>query len=282
MPAAKHRSRTNVIVSFVGLPAAPYGLFSEIHRSLAMNVWEAGSLRDAQESTPTRLCALRGRWQGSITLVSWAFLTATFFLAASAAIAQDPTLKPSIPHPIQDTYVRVIERLSGDPVLVVDYPWRRHAEPSIEVRSLNEDEVGKRLIYPLYFRNRIMRDTVTVALYRAQDAAEDRPTTTQFTRDGIEFQVFADYNSLGNVSTSVAGRTETVSLDKSQRSARAAFPVLDQWALNERALYLEVPISHFPKPCKIRVWLLRDENIIWAEDVDWPGFPNALEANDGS
>jgi hypothetical protein len=194
---------------------------------------------------------------------------------------EDPTLKPYIPQPVQDTYVEVIQRLNGDPVLVVNYPWQRHAEPSVEVRALSDDEVGKRLIYPLYFRNRIMRDTVTVALYRAQDAARDRPTRTQFTRDGIEFEVFADYNSLGNVSTCVAGRTETVSLDKSQRSARTAFPVLDQWALDERTLYLEVPISHFLKPCKIRVWLLRDENIIWAEDTDWPGFPNAPQADDG-
>jgi hypothetical protein len=194
-----------------------------------------------------------------------------------ARAAEDSSSKQSLPVPLKDTYVEVIERIDGDPVLVIRYPWHRHVGASVEVRFLYDDEVEERLIYPLYFADRYMKDNVTVALYRAQDGAEDVPTIASFSRAEIQFAVFGDRNSLGNASAAVACTTETVSLAASRRTPRAVFPVLEPWALDRRTLYLDLRPEYFPNPCKIRIWLMRGEDIVWTETANWPGYPGEQE-----
>jgi len=193
--------------------------------------------------------------------------------AASGAGRKDPERAGSMPMPHEGRYVQAIERLDRNPVLVVRYPWFRHRKPSVEVRQLFDDEVGERLIYPLYFRQRHFRGDVIVTLYRAVDRAETGPTVARFTSQGIQFEALATRNSLGKAAASVACRTDVVSLERKRQTPRAVYPLLEPWALDERMLYLDLPRSHFAAPCKLRLWLMRDGDIVWAENVDWPGYP---------
>ncbi|HID75866.1 MAG TPA: hypothetical protein EYP56_07700 [Planctomycetaceae bacterium] len=117
------------------------------------------------------------------------------------------------------------------------------------------------------------RGNVIVTLYRAVDRAETGPTVARFTSQGIQFEALATRNSLGKAAASVACRTDVVSLERKRQTPRAVYPLLEPWALDERMLYLDLPRSHFAAPCKLRLWLMRDGDIVWAENVDWPGYP---------
>jgi hypothetical protein len=55
------------------------------------------------------------------------------------------------------------------------------------------------------------------------------------------------------------------------RPARAVFPLLKSWAVDESTLRLELPASEFAEPERIVVWFLRDGDLLWTEKALWPG-----------
>ena len=167
-----------------------------------------------------------------------------------------------------ECFVSVFEQPTGEPILIIDYPWRRHARPSVEVRTLDDTEVGNSLIRPLFFVSDIMKGKVTTGVYHYQDLCEDVPQTATFAEGDIDFEILAQRNSLERPSVCVACRSEPVN---SPPEARVAFCLLDAWAVNERMLHLELPPEYFSQPGKIRVWLLRGKDIVWSETAAWPG-----------
>ncbi|HUT89279.1 MAG TPA: hypothetical protein VMY37_07270 [Thermoguttaceae bacterium] len=195
-----------------------------------------------------------------------------------------------------DAFVSVVTQPTGEPILVIKYPWKRHARPSVEVRVLEPSEADNPLIRPLLFLHAIMKGDVTTAVYRCQDDSEDTSQTATFSRDGMDYEVFGARNSLGRPSVCVACQTATqrprtvaevveesdslieASTTPPEPETRAAFPLLDAWAVDERTLYLELPAKYFSRPSKIRVWLMRHKDIVWTAEADWPGAggtPNA-------
>lgn len=189
-----------------------------------------------------------------------------------------------------ESFVSVITQRTGEPILAIRYPWKRHARPSVEVRILEESEVGNRLILPLFFKHDILKGGVTTAVYRCQDRSEGVAQKAVFSNDEFDFEVFGSRNSLGRPSVCIVGRTK-LERDRSRAvspredeylselvgepepETRAAFCFLPTWAIDEQMLYLTLPSEYFPKPCKIRVWLLRDKDIVWTADTTWPGAP---------
>ncbi len=193
-----------------------------------------------------------------------------------------------------EAFISVITQPTGEPILVIKYPWKRHAKPSIEVRVLDPREVDNPLIRPLFFRHDIMKGNVTKAVYRCQDDSEDTSQTATFSEGNADFEIFGARNSLGRPAVCVACRiapdevsreTESVIADlvrtgresmlslRSEPETRAAYSLLDAWAVDERTLYLELPASHFSQQSKIRVWFLRDKDIVWTANATWPGTP---------
>ena len=193
-----------------------------------------------------------------------------------------------------ESFVSVITQPTGEPILAINYPWRRHAKPSIEVRVSDPSEVDNSLIRPLFFRHDVMKGNVTKAVYQCQDKSEDLSQTAAFSEGNADFEIFGARNSLGRPAVCVACRIapdevsrETESLIaelartgqeamlslKFQRETRAAYCLLDAWAVDERTLYLELPASHFSQRSKIRVWLLRDKDVVWTANITWPGTP---------
>ena len=199
-----------------------------------------------------------------------------------------------------DAFVSVITQHTGEPILVIKYPWRRHARPSVEVRVLEPSEVDAPLIRPLLFLHAIMKGDVTTAVYRCQDDSEGTSQTATFSREGMDFEVFGARNSLGRPSVCVACQTatrqrrtaaeaaeeaeesdsvvESFTTPPPEPETRAAFSLLGAWAIDDRTLYLELPAKHFSRPSKIRVWLLRHKDIVWTADVVWPGTPGTPSA----
>lgn len=193
---------------------------------------------------------------------------------APARSAGDETDRARTKHAAEpgrgESFVSVLTRHTGEPILVVKYPWKRHARPSVEVRILDEEEVDNRLIRPLFFMHDIFKGEVTTAVYHCVERSEDVPLTAAFSRGEIDFTIFGARNSLGRPSASVACRTTTVDPPP---ETRAAFCLLDTWAVDQRTLYLDLPSEYFARPRKIRVWFLRDKDIVWTADTTWPGTP---------
>ncbi len=198
-----------------------------------------------------------------------------------------------------EAFVSMLTRHSGAPILAVRYPWKRHARPSVEVRVLHSSELGAPLIRPMFFVHSLMKGNVTTAVYRCQDKSENVPQSAVFSKGEFDFEVFGARNSLGRPSVCVTARTAndrprapakptqsqeadelSVALPESRLPARlpetrAAFPLLDAWAVDDHTLYLELPAKYFAQPCKLRIWLLRRSQIVWTATLDWPGYPDA-------
>ncbi|MFH1265533.1 MAG: hypothetical protein ABIK89_07365 [Planctomycetota bacterium] len=190
-----------------------------------------------------------------------------------------------------ESFVSVITQHTGEPILAIRYPWKRHAHPSVEVRILDKSEVGNRLIRPLFFVHDIFKGDVTMAVYRCEDRSENVAQRAAFSNDDFDFEVFGSRNSLGRPSVCVAGRTKPERhraraaspqddgfVDEllggpPEPETRAAFCFLPTWSVDEQMLYLTLPSEYFPKPGKIRIWFLRDKDIVWTADTTWPGTP---------
>jgi len=165
----------------------------------------------------------------------------------------------------------------GKLILSVDYPWKVHAKPSVEVRLLGEGEPDDLAVQPMYFRWKYMKGKTTLAVYRCQDECENVPTSVPVKEGGVEYEVLGDRNSLGTPSVCVA--RQVVRKEATERSgpvmqpgAAAAFPLLDHWAVGRGQLWLDLPEDYFAEPGRMRVWFLRDDRVVWSEDVSWPGL----------
>jgi hypothetical protein len=169
------------------------------------------------------------------------------------------------------SHVTTIQDASGSPILMIDYPWTMHARTSIEVASLPEDPAGYSEVRPLFFFNKLFSGVRKVAIFECQDGSAEAATTASFVEEGTAFEVIGQRNSLGNPSAVVTSHTQIEEI--SAIVSHAVFCLLDPWTVNRRLLQLDLPPEQFAKPGKIRIWFLRDDVVLWSEDVPWPGFP---------
>ena len=180
-------------------------------------------------------------------------------------------------------FATTLRDLSGDPILVIHYPWTAHARTSIEVSSLPTESaeaphsaelrpsaVELSEVRPLYFFARSFKGQNTVAIYECQDGSAELPTKVNLVDAGTDYQVLGRRNALGKPSVLVASKTRIDAISKVVD--RAVFCLLDAWAVDRQLLQLELPQAYFATPGRIRVWLLRGDAVIWSEDLAWPGF----------
>lgn len=211
----------------------------------------------------------------------------------------DKTFDPAYDHPSEgapaspdsDSRVSLFREPGGKLILVVNYPWKLHARPSVEVRLLGQGEPEDLKIQPMYFRWKHMKGDTTVAVYRCQDGCEDYPVSAPVRDREIEFNVLGDRNSLGTPAVCAARsvvRQEVArkSSAKGKPGAAAAFPLLEPWAVSKELLYLDLPEGYFADAGTMRVWFLRDDQVLWSETLSWPGLdpsgtkPQAAPATD--
>jgi hypothetical protein len=60
-------------------------------------------------------------------------------------------------------------------------------------------------------------------------------------------------------------------LEGPRGGTRLIFWPIQEWAVDRRTLWLELPKKDFSKPCRLRVWFLREDDIVWSETIAWPG-----------
>ena len=168
-------------------------------------------------------------------------------------------------------FISIARQPTGQPILVVDYPWQEYGKASIEIRQVASDEVDNWQVKPLFFVRELFNGQTSMAISRCLIAAGDTAVSAEFTQREIDFEILGDRNSFGSPSVSVACRTEYKPSGEEATVSRAVFPSLECWSPEKSKLYLDLPVEYFPTECKVRVWLLRGDKVVWAATVQWPG-----------
>lgn len=172
------------------------------------------------------------------------------------------------------SHLRLFRPFSGSPILVVYYPWRLHANPSIEVQWLPEGEPAPANTRPFGFVDGYLKGEYLVDAERCRAAAEKIATSTSRTKGDFEFEFNAKRNSLG-----VPAVWVDCQLPKPDHKTetRTVFCLLENWAMDGRTLYLDLPLDRYAKPGKLRLWMLRGKDTVWMETVAWPGLPGGTD-----
>ena len=184
---------------------------------------------------------------------------------------------PASQSPAEAARVSLVRDPGGRQVLIVAYPWKVHARPSVEVRLLSPGEADDERVQPMYFRWKHMKGDTTAAVYRCQDRCDDAPVRAAVPVGDEELEVLGQRNSLGKPAVAVARWTNTDPKVRLEPGAAAAFPLLDAWSVDEKLLYLDLPDDYFAAPGAVRVWLMRDDRVVWSEKLEWPGSGKAAK-----
>ena len=164
-----------------------------------------------------------------------------------------------------------IEKYPGKrPILVIEYPWKVHSRPSVELRMLEPREADRdpSKIHSLRFVGDFMKSEVTDAVYGARDHAREIPFHKKLAKFERDFEVNGQTNQLGKPGVTVTFPAQT---PPGETVPRAVYFPLEPWAFDARTLRLELP-ADFSAPGQVRIWFLREANVLWEETVDWPGL----------
>ena len=99
-----------------------------------------------------------------------------------------------------------IEKYPGKrPILVIEYPWKVHSRPSVELRMLEPREADRdpSKIHSLRFVSDFMKSEVTDTVYGARDHAGEIPFQKKLAKFGREFEVPRRTNQLGKPGVTV-------------------------------------------------------------------------------
>ncbi|MHB8903265.1 MAG: hypothetical protein ACYC6Y_31270 [Thermoguttaceae bacterium] len=177
-------------------------------------------------------------------------------------------------------YVSIETPVGGQPMLVVRYPWTLHKSPSVEVRTYVDGEEESARIRPLLFTNRYMKDTVTITIYQTQAASEATRTIAGFERGDITFEAVGERNLLNRPAVCVTCLTEVLKPNREafrEKARWAIYPFMEPWAADDQTLFFSLPEVTFSDPAKIRVFFLRDDDLVWSETKSWPGLKKGNE-----
>lgn len=195
----------------------------------------------------------------------WTAITVLVFLGCL------PTAMAQVSGGARDPRVTLVREPGGKQVLLITYAWKVHLRPSIEVRLLGKGEPDDERVQPTYFRWKHMKGETTAALYRCQDRCGDAPVRAAIAEKDEALEALGQRNSLGKPAVCVARWTNTDPKSPYEPGAATAFPLLDAWSVDERLLYLDLPEDYFASPGAVRVWMMRDDQVVWSEKVEWPG-----------
>ena len=176
------------------------------------------------------------------------------------------------------SYASLITERSGRHTLVIDYPWKRHQRPSVEVRLVRLDAENPSEARPIYFVKDYLKGDVTVNVYHTQDASASVATSRLFEENEIEFEILGRRNSFGKPSVCIARNIAPD--DDPAPGAAGAYCLLDSWSLSRRLLNLDLPPQYFSRPGKLHVWFLREGKVLWEEIETWPGYKAETEKDE--
>jgi hypothetical protein len=192
--------------------------------------------------------------------------------------------------------VAVMKGHGGRQTLAVEYRWKVHENPSLEVRLVPADRAEGTFALPLDFvgqylthrsRPKPYETDLGQKVYRCLDRAAEKGQIETFDRDKMTFRIVGQRNSLGrpavyvlaeNVGDKPRGREPYVTSSMSpvaEERADIVFLHLDSWAISDDRLSLDLPPDVFAKRGKLFVWFFRGSRLLWEEQVAWPGSAKA-------
>lgn len=185
---------------------------------------------------------------------------------------------------------------SGKRYLMIEYPWSKIGNASLEVRIIGpEAEKQSQFCKPVYFMSKYGKLKEI-----DKDIVNKRFVKPHF-RNDIEYlrDLFHEYGlpepeslELLTVKPVAGARADYFYMvlknpETSEYETTLIFHDLNQWAVDSERLAIElrgkaitdaegkkIKEIEFDKPCKIMVWLLRDDYVVWAEKFQWPGVEN--------
>ena len=177
--------------------------------------------------------------------------------------------------------------------LMIDYPWSVIQNATLEVRIIGpEAEKQPQFCNPVYFMS-IFGKLEQID----KDIFNKKLRNPRFTNN-IEYAqaIFHEYGlpepeslTLATIKPVSGARADffhirLVNPDTKELETTLIFHDLPQWAVDKGRLALElqgksitdaegknIKEIEFEKPCKIKIWLLHDDYIVWEETFQWPG-----------
>ena len=162
------------------------------------------------------------------------------------------------------------------PVLRISYPWKAYSRASVEVRFFSPTQADDERIRPLFFRSRFWNGKLLQRGYDCLLRAADVPVRESFSSDAEEWHLVADRFVLGRPGLYVVRELPTDPRLRTESTTAVIYPLLEHWAIDETQLCLELPDRFYPQPGQLRVWFLRDHQIVWTQKLAWPGMKGDL------
>jgi len=199
-----------------------------------------------------------------LTLLLWAG-------PAGWAGAQTPgDAAPQARKPPKTAYASVFKDRKENPVLLVEYPWKVHAKPSIEVRLVTGKDETAPGEPPMFFMKTRMKGKAAEQVYYCLDRSTDAGISKSFKDGEIDFEIVGRTNALEKPAVSVTARTKNEEGD--WEALGTVFLLLDSWAINKGSLYVDLPPGTFAEAGTLHVWVLRDDTVLWKQALPWPGY----------
>jgi hypothetical protein len=183
----------------------------------------------------------------------------------------------------EDSRITVDHDHEGRPVMIIDYFWEVHEEPSIEICRPVEGETSITKRKPLAFRAHDFQGYIQRVVDRCHREGAEIPTYAKVEVQGIPMTVIGKRNFLRKPAVSLVGveklplELESQQKDLAQTVTWAIFPVLSPWAYDAKKLCLTLPETFFSRPQPLRVSFLRGKQKVWEETIQWPGFLSVEE-----
>jgi len=156
----------------------------------------------------------------------------------------------------------------GGPRLLVDYPWSRHRDASVEVRLVTGEEPSVEGLRPLGFAAEHFQGEKRMQVYDVQDAGAGGVVIRTLEAGGMKYEILGSLTDSGKPASCIARKFPKA---EPPPGAYAVYCVLSGWSINSKLLSLELPPEYFAEPGKLKIWFLRGDTILWSQTLDWPG-----------
>ncbi|MCS7304530.1 MAG: hypothetical protein NZ602_05410 [Thermoguttaceae bacterium] len=166
----------------------------------------------------------------------------------------------------------LFEAFGKTPVLRIRYPWKAYTRASVEIRFFSHTEVDDERIQPQFVRARYWKGELLQKAYQCLLEASDVPVHKKISTDGLQWHLVADRSLLGRPALRIIREIPADPRLRTQSAVAVVYPLLEQWAEDDSQLYLELPGQYYSQPGQMRIWFLRDQHVVWAQKLRWPGL----------
>ncbi len=167
------------------------------------------------------------------------------------------------------TSMSIIPVPGGQKTLTIHFRWSLYPNASVEVRLVPSSEPKGATVAPIYFSEHL-NGTVRDALYACLDHPGEGGRTHSFTKNKIVYDMIGRRNSLGNQGVHVQVHVEDSK--SAEANPAAAYLQLDTWAVDQETLSLDLARDEFAKSGTLFVWFFRGGQVVWEEQIRWPGY----------